>query len=262
MWKTNLKVLAVAAFVLAFYTGVAHVIPQLQSEVPETLTLGAGATPEALGAAGEKIFNGAGGCTSCHGLGTRAPNLLTDEKGGGPIGARCGKREPGKDCKAYLYEALTAPGAFVVKGYAPIMLDQRRTLSPDQIWALVAFLESNGGEVTVTGQDIVESQAAAGAAKPVAAPAGAGGPDPIAIIGENGCSACHKLKGEGGELGPPFDGMGGRLTPDYIRESIVDPNAKVAKGFEANKGMMPPTFGQSLTKQQLDALVAFLAGLK
>src|SRR5256885_11427653 len=53
-------------------------------------------TPEQLVAAGERVFNGIGGCTTCHGLGTRAPNLLTDEQGTGPIGARCGKREPGK----------------------------------------------------------------------------------------------------------------------------------------------------------------------
>ena len=91
MWRTNLKILALAFVVIGFYTTVAHVIPQLQSEVPEALALGSGATPEALVSAGEKIYNGAGGCTACHGLGTRAPNLITDYKGQGAIGARCGK---------------------------------------------------------------------------------------------------------------------------------------------------------------------------
>jgi len=258
MWKTNLKVLSVGAVVLAFYTGVAHVIPQLESEVPETITLGAGATGEQLAEAGEKIYHGAGNCASCHGLGTRAPNLLTDDRGTGTIGARCGRREPGKSCKTYLFEALTKPGAFVVKGYDPIMQDQRRTLSMEQIWALVAFLEAQGGDVTVTGQDIVDAQAAAGA-EPAAAPGAA--IDVPALLAEN-CAACHKLKGEGGTLGPAFDGLGARSAADEIRQSVVDPNAKVAKGFEANKGMMPPNFGQQLSKAQLDALVAFLAGLK
>ncbi|MSR06319.1 MAG: c-type cytochrome [Gemmatimonadetes bacterium] len=261
MWQTNLKVLTVGALVLGFFTMVAHIVPQQASEVPEVLTLGAGATPEMLAAAGEKIFSGAGGCTSCHGLGTRAPNLVTDERGAGPIGARCGKQEAGKDCKTYLWEALTAPAAFVVKGYQPIMLDQRRTLSVDQIWALVAYLESNGGEVTVTGQDIVDAQAAAGAPKPAAAPAGER-IDAVAVLGEFGCSACHKLKGEGGEIGPAFDGMGGRLTKDYLREAIVDPKAKVAKGYEENKDMMPVAFGEQLTKEQLNALIDYLASLK
>src|SRR5512145_2192675 len=105
MWMINLRVLLVAVLVIGFYTTVAHVIPQLESEVPEALDLSGGASPEALASAGERIYNGAGGCTACHGLGTRAPNLLTDHSGQGSIGARCGTREPGKDCKAYLWES-------------------------------------------------------------------------------------------------------------------------------------------------------------
>src|SRR5919199_3222865 len=162
MWQTNVKVLAVGAVVVGFYTTVAHVIPQLQSEVPEELAFGGSVTPEALVAAGERIYNGAGGCTACHGLRTRAPNLLTDERGQGAIGARCGKRKPGLDCKAYLYESLTNPSAFVVPGFEPIMPDMRRQLSNDQIWAAIAFLESQGGEVTVTADDIKKTATGAG----------------------------------------------------------------------------------------------------
>ena len=99
-----------------------NIIPQVQSEVPQKLCASARTRrPKQLVAAGEKLYNGAGGCTACHGLGTRAPNLLTDQQGTGAIGARCGKREAGKDCKAYLYEALDQPGAFVVPGFQPIM---------------------------------------------------------------------------------------------------------------------------------------------
>ena len=263
MWIKNLKVLAVGVFVLAFYTWIAHIIPQLQSEVPEALDLNA-ATPEALVAAGEKTYNGAGGCTACHGLGTRAPNLLTDDKGQGPIGARCGTREPGKDCKTYLHEALTEPSEYVVKGYDPIMPDMRRTLDPGQIWALVAFLESQGGEVTVTADDIT-----AGAGEAAEESGGGGGgaelsatTDPKAILNEKGCMGCHKLGDEGGAVGPAFDGMGSRATKDYLRESIIDPNAKIAKGFEQFKGMMPPNFGEQLSATQLETLVNFLASQK
>lgn len=265
MWKTNVKVLLVAAVVLAFYTTVAHIIPQLQSEVPETLTLGANATPEALVAAGEKLFNGAGGCTACHGLGTRAPNLLTDHAGEGPIGARCGAREPGKDCKAYLYESLTNPAAYVVKGFEPIMPDMRRQLTEDQIWTVVAFLESQGGEVTVTGQDLASAVPAAPSASGTAvAPAASfsATTDPLAIIKEQGCLACHKLGSEGGPIAPPFDHIGSRVSKDYIRESILDPGAKAAKGYEQLKGVMPAIFGQKLSAAQLEIVVNFLASQK
>ncbi|PYO95955.1 MAG: hypothetical protein DMD60_12160 [Gemmatimonadetes bacterium] len=159
MWATNLKVVGIVLGTLALYTLIANKIPQVQSEVPQALSLGANVTPEQLVAAGEKVFNGIGGCTTCHGLGTRAPNLLTDEKGTGPIGARCGKREPGKSCKQYLYESLDNPTAYIVSGYQPIMPVMTKQLSPQQVWAVIAFLESQGGTVDVTASDIPAASA-------------------------------------------------------------------------------------------------------
>src|SRR2546422_10049234 len=103
MWATNLKIVGVVLGTLALYTLIANKIPQVQSEVPQTLTLGANVTSEQLVAAGEKGFNGIGGCTTCHGLGTRAPNLPTDEQGTGPIGARRRKRQPGQRWQQHLY---------------------------------------------------------------------------------------------------------------------------------------------------------------
>ena len=263
MWKTNLKVLAVALVVIAFYTTVAHVIPQLQSEVPEALALTTDVTPEALVAAGERVYNGAGGCGACHGLGTRAPNLLTDHAGEGAIGARCGTREPGVGCKAYIYESMTQPQKYVVKGFDPIMPDMRKQLPEDQIWAVVAFLESHGGEVDVTGSDIKSAApAAGGGAAPAAGPALSTTTDPVAIINEKGCIGCHQLDGKGAPIGPPFDHIGKGKTTDYIRRSILTPNADTAKGYEKFAGTMPPMFGQQLSAAQLEALVQFLVNKK
>jgi len=265
MWKTNLKVLLLALIVVGFYTTVAHVIPQLQSEVPEALALGASVTPEALVAAGEKIYNGAGGCTACHGLGTRAPNLITDYKGQGAIGARCGTRKPNMDCKAYLYESLTAPAAFVVPGFDPIMPEMRKQLSEDQIWAAVAFLESQGGTVDVTADDIAKT--APKTATPTAAVA-ATGPvmsttlDPVKLYSEKGCSGCHALDGKGPNIGPSWDHVGSRRSAASIRKKILDPKSDTTKGYEKFAGMMPAMFGQTLTAAQLEALVTFLSKKK
>ncbi len=267
MWATNLKILGVVLGTLALYTLIANKIPQVQSEVPRALTLGTDVTPEQLVQAGEQVFNGIGGCTTCHGLGTRAPNLLTDEKGQGPIGARCGRREPGKDCKSYLDEALTQPGAFVVPGYEPIMPDMSRTLSPQQIWAVIAYLESQGGTVDVSASDIPAGSQ--GGLTPGASPgntgarAMAGGStDPMTITRAAGCIGCHKVGTEGAAVGPDLTHVGGRLTAAGIREAILLPDAKVTKGFEKFAGIMPKTFGDQLTANQLEALVRFLAARK
>jgi quinoprotein glucose dehydrogenase len=46
------------------------------------------------------------------------------------------------------------------------------------------------------------------------------------------CLRCHKVNGEGGEVGPDLTGIGKRQNRDYLLESIVDPNRQIAKGFE------------------------------
>lgn len=264
MWRTNLKILGLVVGLLGLYTLVANSIPQIQSEVPQAMDVSS-MTTEQMVAAGERIFNGAGGCTACHGLGTRAPNLLTDEHGQGTIGARCGSRKPGMSCKDYIWESLTQPTAYVVAGYQPIMPDQRRTLPPEQLWAVVAFLESNGGTVDVTSDDVrnaMQQSGGGGGAAPAAAGPAVTGTDPHAIINAMGCLGCHKLGNEGGQVGPPFNGMGTRLTRDYIRESILDPSKQMARGFESMRGVMPPTFGTMLTAAQLESLVDFLSSQK
>lgn len=257
---TNLKIVAVVIFTLFFYTLVANSIPQVESEVPEKLDLSAGVTTEALVAAGERLYNGAGGCTACHGLGTRAPNLLTSEAGLGAIGARCGERVQGMGCKEYLYESMTEPGEYLVEGFNPIMPDMRRVLSEDQIWAVVAYLQSVGGEVTVTADDIGASSSDetpddAGGGAP-AAPATK---DPQELMTNLGCFGCHQLAGQGTALGPPLDGVGARRDADYIRESILDPGAEVTPGYEPMAALMPRVFGDQLTAAQLEALVQYLA---
>jgi mono/diheme cytochrome c family protein len=265
MWATNAKVVGIVLGTLALYTLIANKIPQVQSEVPQALTLGANVTPEQLVAAGEKVFNGIGGCPTCHGLGTRAPNLLTDEKGQGAIGARCGKRESGKSCKQYLYESLDQPGAYVVAGYQPIMPVMTKQLSPEQVWAVIAFLESQGGTIDVTASDIPAASAtpAASAAPGAGGAAFAGGStDPKAIIQAAGCLACHKLDGQGQVIAPDLTHVGSRRNAESIRKKILDPASSVTKGYEKLAGIMPKSFGTMMNAAQLEALVQYLAAHK
>jgi cytochrome c oxidase subunit 2 len=85
----------------------------------------------------------------------------------------------------------------------------------------------------------------------------AGGPDGKAVFNANGCGGCHVLAAAGGvgTAGPKLDGLG--LSAAQIRESIVSPNAQITKGYP--KGIMPLTFGKTLSQPELDALVKFIA---
>ncbi|HZL35100.1 MAG TPA: PVC-type heme-binding CxxCH protein [Tepidisphaeraceae bacterium] len=55
-----------------------------------------------------------------------------------------------------------------------------------------------------------------------------------AIFGRSdaSCIRCHTVHHEGGQVGPVLDGVGLRQTREYLLESIVYPNAKIAPGFE------------------------------
>src|SRR2546425_6861347 len=118
------------------------------------------------------------------------------------------------------------------------MPEMGRTLSPQQLWALVAFLESNGGAVDVSASDI-PAAAAAPAVGESGAPGAAtaariagGSTDPMTIIRGAGCTGCHKVGDEGGAIGPNLTHVGSRLSSALIRECILRPDTRVAKGYQ------------------------------
>ena len=79
------------------------------------------------------------------------------------------------------------------------------------------------------------------------------------FTGDAGCGACHTLAeaGTSGTTGPDLDRAIAGQSDEQIRTDIVDPNADIAPGY--SPGIMPPNFEQTLSGQQLDGLVAYLA---
>jgi mono/diheme cytochrome c family protein len=84
-----------------------------------------------------------------------------------------------------------------------------------------------------------------------------------ALFASNGCASCHTYgpAGATGKVGPDLDKLkeyaqqaNQGAEPDFVKTSIVDPNAYVQPGFP--KGTMPAF--SSLNAQQLADLVAFL----
>jgi len=85
-----------------------------------------------------------------------------------------------------------------------------------------------------------------------------------------GCVSCHSLDGTP-NVGPTWSGLFGSentlttgevVTADesYLKESIIDPNAKIVQGFSA--GVMPQNFGQELTPDQISDIIAFIESLR
>jgi cytochrome c oxidase subunit 2 len=94
---------------------------------------------------------------------------------------------------------------------------------------------------------------------PAKAPPAAPSANGKQLFTSNGCNGCHTLKDAGatGTVGPDLDNVLKGQTPDFIKTSIVNPNAFIAPGFQ--KDIMPQTFGKDLTPAQIDALVKYLS---
>jgi cytochrome c2 len=83
-----------------------------------------------------------------------------------------------------------------------------------------------------------------------------------------GCITCHSLEPGVVIVGPSHSDVGtraetavpGMSAEDYLRQSIVEPNAHITEGY--TEGVMYQNFGEELTNSQINDLVAFLLTLK
>jgi mono/diheme cytochrome c family protein len=72
------------------------------------------------------------------------------------------------------------------------------------------------------------------------------------------CGGCHTLAAAAttGTTGPDLDDALKGMSAQQISQSITDPNAVIAPGYQPN--VMPQNFGQTLQPDQLQQLVSYL----
>ena len=80
-----------------------------------------------------------------------------------------------------------------------------------------------------------------------------------ADTGATACAACHTLADAGakGQVGPDLDKVLKGKDAAFIKESILQPDKEIAPGFQP--GIMPANFGDTLSAEQVDALVKYLS---
>lgn len=88
------------------------------------------------------------------------------------------------------------------------------------------------------------------------------------LYAQKACAGCHSLDGNP-SAGPTWKGLFGKneatdkgdvkVDEAYLRESILEPNAKITKGFQA--GVMP-AFGGQLSEDDVRALIEFIKTVK
>jgi putative heme-binding domain-containing protein len=143
-------------------------------------------------ASGEKIFRSH--CAPCHGVkgtGGLGPNLTTGTFFHGSSDT---------DLYRNIGEGILGtamPGVF---------------FDGTQVWQLVAYVRSlsqSAGAASVKGNPSHGEQ----------------------VFRSQGCGGCHLVRGQGGVMGPDLSVIGSQRSADYLRESIVDPNAKVSPDY-------------------------------
>jgi mono/diheme cytochrome c family protein len=261
----NILVLAVGATL--FYAWVGQLVPQKEVHPPQVVEMAADMTTAEMVEIGQDIFAGKGLCSTCHTIGQSGALRFPDLAG---IATRAETRVPGMDGLTYLAQSLYEPSAYIVPGFNPGMPEIDKppvALSPDEIKAVIAYLQTLGGEPTITmatrlpyeegaattpdvdpvGGATAAEEAAASALAAVTDPGrvGVGGE---ALLGRFGCTDCHAAD-PGGERS--LAGVGTRLDRAAIQRWLVD-----------HRPPLPASYRQQVTLADVEAMTEYLAGLK
>ena len=274
--KVLFKTLGFSLGLTLVFTLLTYLLPQMKGEAPVDVKVDLGSlTMDDFVALGEDLFNNKGTCTLCHKpppLG-RAPDIQGEDMVALSVERLADERYQGeaKDAAGYILESMLDPSKYVVATWGkkgsndsespmPVVDKAPIELSSMEMDAITAYLQAkDGNEVTV---DLPTAEAAAEVA---AAPAGvsAAAPAPATTVDEAmakyACLTCHAMDSKDTLVGPGLVDVGERLTPEEIRESILDPNAVLVEGFPA---AMPADFAIKMTVNELQMIVNFLAEKK
>ena len=136
-------------------------------------------------------------CAFCHGL-----------TGGGGRG-------PALASGRFLHGSTDEDIKTVIRGGVPGTTMPSFEFEKDELDHLVAYVKSLSGS-------------GSGAhASPVSGDAGRG----RQIYERSGCAGCHRIGTEGSVYGPELTRIGAGRSPEYIRESIVNPSADIPEEF-------------------------------
>lgn len=198
---------------------------------------------------GEIVYWGRGRCFTCHSVGDRGSAVRGPNHGqfGAKFPLAMGSRaverakertkKTGRQYTAvdYLVESMADPGAYVVEGYKnemAVVYAPPISLGLDEIKAVVSYMQTQGGDLDLEAINN-PSEIAQQFYSRIQAAAAAGGGDPGhgKEVYEDNCVDCHKLKGEGGDVGPDLAAIG-KKGLNFITDAILRPAKEITAGFE------------------------------
>jgi mono/diheme cytochrome c family protein len=258
--KHTVGIFLFTVLVTAFYGYVGQLVPQKETHPPRETEVGEDLTTSEMVDVGREIYEGKGTCVGCHTIGSGEAGRFPDLAG---IGAISAGRIDGLSDVEYLAESLYEPDVFIVDGFNPGMPPVNRppiSLNQQEVLTLIAYLQSLGGQPTVTMQTKL------GYATDVASTEEVVGEELGAesLLVAHGCAACHHLSEPVRQVGPSLFDVGKRLTRGEIYEALMEPDATIAEGYPPGlmgTSMSASGFYDKVTLKQLESMVDHLASL-
>ena len=217
----TLQLVVLTVLMTAFYAMVGQSVPQKEVHPPEIIEMAEDISTEEMVEIGRGIYEGKGICYTCHANTSRYPDLQG-------IATRAATRKPGYTAVDYIAESLYEPGAYIVEGFNPGMPVVNKPpigLTDQEILAVIAYLQTLGGEPTVTMQTklVYTGGTLGGGEAPVAEAEGVGeasvaaeGEPSSDVLAAYGCSACHYSDRPDKLKAASLYDVGARLAADEI----------------------------------------------
>ncbi len=194
-----------------FYMMVGQAVPQKEVQAPEVIEIAEDVSTEEMVQIGKTIYDGKGICFTCHANTSRYPDLQD-------IASRAATRKPGSSAIDYLAESLYEPGAYIVEGFTPGMPEVNKPpigLTDPEILSVIAYLQTLGGEATVT-MDTKTAYTGGGDVGAGTAAASDGG----SVLDTYGCTRCHDADQPTDPPSPSLAGIGSRLSADQLLQKL------------------------------------------
>ncbi len=196
-----------------FYMMVGQAVPQKEVQAPEVIEIAEDVSTEEMIEIGRTIYEGKGICFTCHANTSRYPDLQD-------IATRAATRKPGFSALDYLAESLYEPGAYIVEGFNPGMPEVNKPpigLTDPEVLSVIAYLQTLGGEATVTMDTPTAYTGGTGGDAPAdGGETAAGG----SVLESFGCTRCHDAEQATDPPSPSLAGIGARLTADQLLQKL------------------------------------------
>lgn len=211
-----------------FYMMVGQSVPQKEVHPLEVIEIAEDISTGEMVAIGKGIFDGKGICSTCHTIGKSGALRFPDLDG---LAVRAADRRPGYTALDYLAESMYEPNVFIVEGFNPGMPEANKPpigLTDQEILSVIAYLQTLGGEPTVTMQTkFVYTGGALGGGDGdgEAAPEGEAAEGEVAdadagpeggVLADFGCTGCHYSDRPGKLKASSLYDVGARLDENQL----------------------------------------------